>query len=128
MQACKSFPFLEELWIVDCPYIQVLSFPHSLRNLKIFHYDNSYILLGLGGESSNEVALVIAKNMSGLHELGLVGNGLDKDGMHAILDGCPLLQSLDVRGCHHLNFGDELKARCKGFTSLRLPSRRRLIG
>ncbi|CAB4306924.1 unnamed protein product [Prunus armeniaca] len=46
------------------------------------------------------------------HHLQLRGNKLTNDGLQAILDGCPHLESLDLRGCFHLKLGGELGRRC----------------
>lgn len=99
MEACKSLPLLEELDISYCVQIQLPfeSVGCSCPNLKIFQFGierNSHSM-----QPCNDAAHSIAKNMPGLRELQLFGNQLDKEGMRAILDGCPLLQSLDVRHC-----------------------------
>ncbi|KAI4312412.1 hypothetical protein MLD38_037222 [Melastoma candidum] len=47
-------------------------------------------------------AFAIAKYMPGLHRLSLLGNGLTKKGLGAILGGCPLLESLDLRDCYNI--------------------------
>ncbi|KAM3700072.1 hypothetical protein ACB098_05G070300 [Castanea mollissima] len=45
----------------------------------------------------DDKALAIAKNMPELHHLRLNGNRVTNDGLQAILDGCPHLESLDLR-------------------------------
>ncbi|KAJ1440407.1 Leucine-rich repeat domain superfamily [Sesbania bispinosa] len=51
----------------------------------------------------DDMALAIAKTMSNLRYLQIWGNKLSNVGLNVILDGCPLLQSLDLRRCIYLN-------------------------
>jgi F-box/leucine-rich repeat protein 2/20 len=57
-------------------------------------------------------ALGIAQTMPGLRDLRIVKNKLTNAGLIAILDGCPLLESLDLRGCFHLDLSGSLGKRC----------------
>ncbi|XP_057729197.1 putative F-box/LRR-repeat protein 23 [Arachis stenosperma] len=61
---------------------------------------------------SNKVAFAIAETMPALHHLQLVGNKLTNDGLLAILDGCPNLESLDLRQCFNLKLEGKLERRC----------------
>lgn len=45
--------------------------------------------------------------MPGLRHLQLVGNELTNKGLHAILDGCPYLESLDLRKCFNVDLDEE---------------------
>ncbi|KAI5447559.1 putative F-box/LRR-repeat protein 23 [Lathyrus oleraceus] len=58
-------------------------------------------------------AFAIAKFMPGLCHLQLIGNKMSNDGLLAILDGCPQLESLDIRQCFNINFIGSLAKRCK---------------
>lgn len=60
----------------------------------------------------DDEALAIAETMPGLHHLQLLGNNLTDDGLKAILDGCPNLESLDLRHCFNVNLGGSLGERC----------------
>ncbi|KAK3039750.1 hypothetical protein RJ639_027407 [Escallonia herrerae] len=60
----------------------------------------------------DDEALAIAENMPGLRHLQLFGNKITKDGLQAILDNCPNLQSLDLRQCFNVNLGGNLGKRC----------------
>lgn len=91
----------------------------SFLNLKAHRYNHDNACHS--DASCNKDAFAIANNLSGLLQLRLFGNKLNEQRMHAILDGWPLLQSLDVRPYFQLDFGDDLKDRCKGFASLKLP-------
>lgn len=60
----------------------------------------------------DEEALAIANNMHGLRHLQIFGNKLTNDGLQAILDGCPHLESLDLRQCFNVNLDGHLGKRC----------------
>ena len=57
-------------------------------------------------------ALAIAKNMPELRHLQLIGNKVTNDGLRAILDGCPHLESLDIRKCFNVTLSGNLGKRC----------------
>ncbi|XP_024633376.1 putative F-box/LRR-repeat protein 23 [Medicago truncatula] len=57
-------------------------------------------------------AFCIAKTMSGLRHLKLLGLWLNYDELLAILDGCPLLESLDLRFCIYYSSNQSLLKRC----------------
>lgn len=61
---------------------------------------------------SNEEALAIAETMPKLRHLQIIGNGLTNIGLQAILDGCPDLESLDLRQCFNLNLAGQLGKEC----------------
>ncbi|TKY71945.1 putative F-box/LRR-repeat protein 23 [Spatholobus suberectus] len=71
---------------------------------------------------SDEEAFAIAETMPKLCHLQLFGNKLTNDGLLAILDGCPHLESLDLRQCFNVNLGGSLGRRCaEQIKNLRLP-------
>jgi F-box/leucine-rich repeat protein 2/20 len=49
--------------------------------------------------------------MPGLHHLSISGTVLDYNGVLAILDGCPLLESLDISRCSVMFLGTSLENR-----------------
>ncbi|RHN38650.1 hypothetical protein MtrunA17_Chr8g0335491 [Medicago truncatula] len=57
-----------------------------------------------------DVIFVNAKTMSGLHRFKLLGIFLVSVGFLAILDGCPLLEFLDLHVCASLS--QNLEQRC----------------
>lgn len=57
-------------------------------------------------------AIAIGGTLHGLRHLQIVGNQLTNDGLRKILDGCPHLESLDVRYCFNLDLGGELGRIC----------------
>uniref|UniRef100_A0A0E0EIV4 F-box domain-containing protein n=1 Tax=Oryza meridionalis TaxID=40149 RepID=A0A0E0EIV4_9ORYZ len=93
--AIKKFPLLEELELSLCSNI-----------------DNEYEM--------DEEALGIA-TMHELRSLQLFANNLRNEGLAAILDNCPYLESLDVRHCFNVNMDDTLRAKCARIKTLRLP-------
>ncbi|KAK1381991.1 F-box protein SKIP19 [Heracleum sosnowskyi] len=60
----------------------------------------------------DENAMAIAENMPGIRHLQLFGNRITKDGLLAILENCPHLESLDIRHCYKAaNLGPDLERR-----------------
>ncbi|GFP81206.1 F-box protein skip19 [Phtheirospermum japonicum] len=111
-KAVTKFPELEELhrfyrpWIVagdietisiHCPLLK--SFSLNNRGYRYRAVDDS-------------CALAIAKNMPNLRHIGLFGSGLSDEGVKAILDGCPHLESLDLRRCFMVELLGGLEERC----------------
>ena len=71
--------------------------------LKSFKWNQQwYATDGLSQTECDEEAVAIAKNMPELRHLQLIGNQLTNDGLQAILDGCPHLESLDLRKCFNV--------------------------
>ncbi|CAK9142846.1 unnamed protein product [Ilex paraguariensis] len=70
---------------------------------------------------NDEEALAIAKNMPGLRQLHLFGNKMTNIGLQAILDGCPHLDSLDLRQCFHVKLEGDLGKRCSKIKDLKRP-------
>lgn len=66
-------------------------------------------------------ALSIAMHMQQLHRLQLIGNNLTNIGLLAILNNCPNLQYLDLRGCLNVNLDENMKKKCAKIKDLRLP-------
>lgn len=59
-----------------------------------------------------DVSFAIAKTMPGLHHLKISGDMPTDDGLLAILDGCPQLESFDLRGCCCFHFNESLEKKC----------------
>ncbi|KAL5073582.1 hypothetical protein RYX36_012566 [Vicia faba] len=76
-----------------------------LKSFKFARY-------GFNSHSSNEDGFMIAETMQGLRHLDIEGNNVYNDGLLAILDTCPLLESLNLRGCSNLDFTESLQQRC----------------
>ncbi|KZV07084.1 hypothetical protein F511_45434 [Dorcoceras hygrometricum] len=60
----------------------------------------------------NEYPMAIAKAMPALRHLCLFGNKMTNEGVEAILDGCPQLESLDLRQCFSVDLRGDLGSRC----------------
>ncbi|XP_015878944.3 F-box protein SKIP19 [Ziziphus jujuba] len=60
----------------------------------------------------DDEAVAIAKSMPELRHLQLFGNKLTNEGLQAILDGCPHLESLDLRQCFNIALAGNLGKRC----------------
>ncbi|GAU42385.1 hypothetical protein TSUD_123810 [Trifolium subterraneum] len=50
--------------------------------------------------------------MSGLSHLYIRGNHITNAGLIAILDGCPLLETLNIGRCYNLDLSESLRKRC----------------
>ncbi|MED6169117.1 hypothetical protein PIB30_018456 [Stylosanthes scabra] len=108
VQIAERLPMLEELDITVWPNVSNVALEAIGRGcplLKSFKYCdiNGYL---------NEKAFAIAQNMPNLRHLRLVANRLDNNGVRAILDGCPLLESLDLLCCGIVELEGELRRRC----------------
>ncbi|XP_010688530.2 putative F-box/LRR-repeat protein 23 [Beta vulgaris subsp. vulgaris] len=123
LEAIKKLPILEEMEI--CTYCDgtIEAIGHTFPSLK------SFSLNGIGCNSffnnifyvGNEQALPIAKNMPNLRKLQVIGNLMTNTGLEAILDGCPLLEYLDLRACFCIDLSGELGKRCGKIKKLRKP-------
>ncbi|XP_054776348.1 F-box protein SKIP19-like isoform X1 [Prosopis cineraria] len=82
----------------NCPRIKSLKF--NMEGFRRPHIE------------SDDEAFAVAKTMPELRHLQLFGNKLTNVGLHAILDGCPHLESLDLRQCFNINLEGTLGKRC----------------
>ncbi|XP_028759197.1 F-box protein SKIP19 [Neltuma alba] len=82
----------------NCPHIRSLKF-----NMEVFRRPHIEL---------DDEAFAIAKTMPELRHLQLFGNKLTNVGLLAILDGCPRLESLDLRQCFNINMEGALGKRC----------------
>ncbi|KAL3616855.1 hypothetical protein CASFOL_039249 [Castilleja foliolosa] len=99
--AVEKFPNLEELHLFFMPLITAIDIEAisiSCPKLNSFTFNNRGYRFPLV-EIDDSYALAIAKNMPNLGHLRLFGNRLSNYGLKAILDGCPNLESLDLRQC-----------------------------
>lgn len=61
---------------------------------------------------SDKQAIAIAETMPKLRHLQIFGDGLTDRGLQAILNGCPDLESLDLRQCFNLTLAGNLRQKC----------------
>ncbi|KAL6843357.1 hypothetical protein ACP4OV_027070 [Aristida adscensionis] len=59
--------------------------------------------------------------MTELRSLQIFGHNLTNEGLTAILDNCPHLESLDIQHCFNIEMDDTMRAKCAGIKTLRLP-------
>lgn len=112
IEAVSKFPLLEELDISFCSLSKetleaVGSCCPHLKSLKL--NDKGYRCPKI---VCDDEAIAIAENMPKLCHLEIFGNKLSNDGLEAILDGCPHLESLDLRQCFNINLVGNLQKRC----------------
>ncbi|CAI9111965.1 OLC1v1012321C1 [Oldenlandia corymbosa var. corymbosa] len=113
-EAIKRFPLLEELHLfnAEVPSEAVEVVGRCCPLLKSFSLAALANVPGDPVTKCNKDALAIAKTMTGLQHLCLVGNKLTNDGLLAILDGCTHLESLDLRGCLRVDLEGDIGKRC----------------
>lgn len=85
----------------SCPLLKSLKF--VTRGIEYFGYY----------DDDNAEAFAIAESMSGLRHLNIRGNLIRDVGLIAILDGCPLLESLNIAECSNLHLSGSLWKRCR---------------
>ncbi|CAN4082003.1 unnamed protein product [Withania somnifera] len=115
----KNFPLLEELhiYLSAISIVDIESVGRSCSQLKSFTLNNG----AFGGWTGfrnlqidvNDQAMAIAVNMPELRRLALFGNTMTNEGLCAILNGCPLLESLDLRHCYSIDLEGDLGTRCR---------------
>ncbi|KAH9615620.1 hypothetical protein KSS87_003559 [Heliosperma pusillum] len=121
IEAAKKLPMLEEVQIIICSFAEetVKAIGHACPTLT------SFSLTGIGSKKQNYIfndeALAISRSMPNLRHLQLIGNNMSNEGLKAILDGCPLLESLDLRACFHIDLSGDLGKRCERIKHLLYP-------
>ncbi|KAJ3693603.1 hypothetical protein LUZ60_009083 [Juncus effusus] len=115
----KRQPLLDNLEIAlgpVCYKLRELVWKELPNNLKRFELNNdSYCSFPL----DNKEAFGIARTMRQLRYLRLSRNSLSNEGLKAILEGCPHLETLDIQGCRYVNMDSDMRARCARLTNLR---------
>ncbi|XP_059436510.1 putative F-box/LRR-repeat protein 23 [Corylus avellana] len=125
-QAAAKLPLLEELSISNCPssHEALKAVGRSCPLLKSLKFDRRMVWYDEYAEYEDyaDYAFAIAENMSELRHLQPFTNMLTNDTLQAILDGCPHLESLDLRRCSNLTLAGDLGRRCaQQIKHLRLP-------
>ncbi|CAJ2640727.1 unnamed protein product [Trifolium pratense] len=109
-EAVRKFPLLEGLDISLCNLskdsLEVVGRCCTLLKWLKFVREGFYDFNG------DDKAFVIAETMSGLRQLNIIGNDITDVGLISILDGCPLLETLDIRRCYNLDLSGSLRKRC----------------
>lgn len=110
--ALKKLPLLEELhlYYTEIPKDAIETAGRCCPKLKSFKLNAQWFRSP--HIECDEEALNIAKNMPQLCHLQLFGNRMTNNGLQAILDGCPHLESLDLRQCFNVNLKGDLAKRC----------------
>ncbi|KAK4488149.1 hypothetical protein RD792_003891 [Penstemon davidsonii] len=113
IKAVKNLPLLEELHLnytyIGSAVALIETVGRSCLHLKSFELNYRWCPC----QARDLEALAIAENMPELRHLHLFGNRLTDEGMQAILDGCPNLESLDLRQCRNVDFGGNLRRLCE---------------
>ncbi|KAJ1698128.1 hypothetical protein LUZ63_006640 [Rhynchospora breviuscula] len=105
-ETVKRQPLLEEIQIrvrersFNGKLIEVVG--KECPRLKSFKFNKTWCYYG-GNRSDDDEALVISKTMHQLRHLQLIYNRVTNEGLKAILDGCPHLETLDIIDCYNVN-------------------------
>ncbi|KAJ3693593.1 hypothetical protein LUZ60_009073 [Juncus effusus] len=128
----KKQPLLEELQITFGSFSGKLPelVGKEIPNLKRFKlnrawsfppspnpYDDDEEMVNI----EDEEAFGIGKTMHELRDLQLIGNRLTNEGLKAILQGCPHLETLDLRRCYNIDMDSDMRARCGRLDTFRSP-------
>ncbi|XP_047309298.1 putative F-box/LRR-repeat protein 23 [Impatiens glandulifera] len=97
----KSLTFKKQCLITKIEYTEV-----SGHGISFIRYEEDYDYDD--GIDPNFVALAISRTMPQLQHLNLIGNGMTNEGLQAILDSCPRLESLDLRKCFRVDLRADL--------------------
>ncbi|XP_042042648.1 F-box protein SKIP19-like [Salvia splendens] len=112
VEAVKKFPLLEELHLyytsIDSQAIEAIG--QSCPHLKSFTSNNRWYRQEY--LACDMEALAIAENMPHLRHLQLFGNKMTNEGLQAILDSCPHLETLDLRQCFNVHLGGMINKQC----------------
>ncbi|KAK7852862.1 f-box protein skip19 [Quercus suber] len=122
IEMAENLPLLEELDITISSLSEetIEAVGRCCPHLKSFKWNHEgYRFPDI---QCDEEAVAIAKNMPKLRHLQLIGNRLTNDGLQAILDNCPHLESLDLRKCFNVTLSGDLGRRCARIKNLRLPN------
>lgn len=112
IEALSKLSELEELELTLCPFSA-----EKTRNIvRCCPFLKTFKLNEQGSRNPNlacdDEAAAIADSLHELRHLQLIGNSMTNEGLKAILDNCPDLQSLDLRACFHVDLVGDLGKRC----------------
>ncbi|KAM1138481.1 hypothetical protein COP1_036412 [Malus domestica] len=124
-EVVSKFPMLEDIDFTLCKNITHRSLKligrscPLLKSLKVNNEWHKYPDDWFNDDSDDEFslnrdedAIAVAQTMPGLRHLQLFGNQITNEGLKKILDGCPHLESLDLRHCFNLDLGGDLGRTC----------------
>ncbi|KAJ4763535.1 F-box protein family-like [Rhynchospora pubera] len=120
----KKWPLLEEIeliWGWCSPEFSDLCQTIGLSCPRLKHFRLNELYSGRGSDENNSIANCIGRTMPNLRSLQLTYNMMTNEGLHAILEGCPLLKSLDVRMCRKLTIDRSIMRELEKINNLRLP-------
>ncbi|KAJ4765660.1 RNI-like superfamily protein [Rhynchospora pubera] len=129
-ETARRQPLLEELQITFGSFEEGMTemVGKECPQLKTFKFNNTWYSLpplGPGDDEEefedDEEALGIANTMHQLRHLQLIGNRVTNRGLKAILDGCPHLETLDIRRSRNVNMDVDMRAHCARLKTIRLP-------
>lgn len=119
IEVAKKFPLLEKHNISFSESLSKDSFEvigRSCPVLKSLTYSRCFYSI------CDDEAIAVGKTMTKLRHIKIYENLLTNDGLLAILDGSPLLESLDLSGCLNFDLSEHLVKWChEKIKDLRFP-------
>ncbi|CAL5080333.1 unnamed protein product [Urochloa decumbens] len=124
MEAIQMFPQLEELELSQCwtgheGLFEVAKACPHLKHLRRNHLGYIYCFCCPKPCGNDKEAMAIA-TMHGIRSLQLTHDNLTNQGLVAILDNCPHIESLEILKCCNIIIDDALRAKCAHIKSLKL--------
>ncbi|TVU10764.1 hypothetical protein EJB05_44310, partial [Eragrostis curvula] len=104
LEAIERFPLLRELEVTACP---------KVCKVKLVE------VVAMACPRNDREATAISR-MREIRSLQVVYSELSNQGLSAILDNCPHLESLDVRRCRHIIVDEALRDKCARINSVKL--------
>ncbi|KAG6419590.1 hypothetical protein SASPL_121812 [Salvia splendens] len=113
---------LEEIHLTIRPWIgsnHIQAIGNSCPLLKSFSCNGfkckfpKYVHIAHNERFRHAYALAISKSMPNLRHLQVFDHWMGNKGLELILNGCPHLESLDIRRCFHLDLQGDLGKRCR---------------
>ncbi|KAJ4792206.1 RNI-like superfamily protein [Rhynchospora pubera] len=118
----KRCPLIEEIELTGylCTPALCQAIGLLCPRLKCFRLNEISFYPGYSHER-NSIANCIGITMPNLHSLQLISSRMTEKGLYAILEGCPQLESLDVRNCCNLSINERIESELERIKILRLP-------
>ncbi|KAL1537575.1 putative F-box/LRR-repeat protein 23 [Salvia divinorum] len=95
-----------------CPTLKSFSC-NGFKYLLIVDFDEDDDRPFIDSIHPNMYAHAISKSMPNLQHLQVFGHWMENKGLELILNGCPRLESLDIRRCFDLDLEGDLGKRCR---------------
>ncbi|TVU10754.1 hypothetical protein EJB05_44300, partial [Eragrostis curvula] len=124
-EAVKRFPLLEELEFSKCRHVDILQALKDvamacprLKHLRLI--DTFYMFLECYWDLLGDREAMAIATMHELRSLQIIYNDITNQGLEAIIENCPLLESLDIQKCRKIIIDDALRPMCARIKNMKL--------